>query len=94
VAILVGEEETPEGRRAAAIATGAAAPTSSAHDLLADARDYAAALRAWPWPELGVRYRSLPDEHHTTVPSIAISLGLRALFGAPGADRLVPPFIG
>jgi predicted alpha/beta superfamily hydrolase len=94
VAILVGEEETPEGRRAAAIATGAPAPTTSAHDLLADAHDYAAALRAWPWAELGVRYRSLPDEHHTTVPSIAISLGLRALFGAPGADRLVPHFIG
>ncbi len=44
--------------------------------------------------ELEVRYRSLPDEHHTSVPSFAISLGLRALFGVPGADRLVPPFAG
>ena len=34
VAILVGEEETPEGRRAAAVATGASAPTTSAHDLV------------------------------------------------------------
>jgi predicted alpha/beta superfamily hydrolase len=95
VAILVGEEETPAGRRAAAVAAGASAPpTTSAHDLLADAHEYAAALRAWPWPELAVRYRSLPDEHHTSVPSFAISLGLRALFAAPGADRLVPPFTG
>jgi predicted alpha/beta superfamily hydrolase len=93
VAILVGEEETPEGRRAAALAAGAAA-TTSAHDLLADARDYATALASWPWPGLEVRYRSLPDEHHTTTPSFAISLGLRALFGAPGADRIVPPVIG
>jgi ferri-bacillibactin esterase len=93
VAILVGEEETPAGRRAAAIAAGAStAPTTSAHDLLADAHDYAAALTAWPWPELEVRYRALPDEHHTSVPSFAISLGLRALFAAPGADRVVPPF--
>jgi predicted alpha/beta superfamily hydrolase len=95
VAILVGEEETPEGRRAAAVAAGASsASVTSAHDLLADAHDYAAALDAWPWPELAVRYRSLPDEHHTSVPSFAISLGLRALFAAPGADRLVPPFPG
>jgi predicted alpha/beta superfamily hydrolase len=93
VAILVGEEETPEGRRAAALATGAS-PTTGAHDMWADAHDYAAALAAWPWPELEVRYRSLPDEHHTSVVPFAISLGLRALFGATGADRLVPPFRG
>jgi len=95
VAILVGEEETPEGRRAAAIATGAStSPTTSAHDLLADAHDYAAALTAWPRPGVDVRYRSLPGEHHTSTPSFAVSLGLRALFAAPGADRLVPPFSG
>jgi predicted alpha/beta superfamily hydrolase len=93
VAILVGEEETPAGRRAAALATGTTPPTG-AHDLLADAHDYAAAVATWPWPELEVRYRSLPDEHHTSVPSFAISLGLRALFAAPGADRLVPRFTG
>jgi predicted alpha/beta superfamily hydrolase len=93
VAIVVGEEETPAGRRAAALATGTTPPTG-AHDLLADARDYAAAVAAWPWPELEVRFRSLPDEHHTSVPSFAISLGLRALFAAPGAERLVPPLTG
>jgi uncharacterized protein len=87
VAILVGAEETPEGRRRAAPDP---APPPSAHDLVADARDFADALVAWGRPDLTVRHRTLPGEHHVTVPSVAVSHGLRALFGAPGADELVP----
>ncbi len=93
VAILVGEEETPAGRRRLAEAMGTAMPDrpSPAYDLVGDAGDIAAALVAWGQPDLAVRFRVLADEHHVTVPSIAVSLGLRALFDAPGADRLVPP---
>ena len=30
-------------------------------------------------------------EHHTTVPPVAVGHALRVLFGAPGADVLIPP---
>ena len=42
-------------------------------------------------PSLRVHHRTLTDEHHTTVPPVAIGHGLRVLFGAPGAAELVPP---
>ena len=92
VAILVGAEETPEGRRRADEALGVETPSTSSHDLAGDAREFAAALAGWGRPELTVRFRSLPDEHHVTTPAMAVSLGLRAVFGAPGAERLVPTY--
>lgn len=90
VAILVGGEETPEGR--ARVAATTRVPTGRRprreHDLVRDALDFAAELAAWP--ALTVRCRVLPGEHHLTVPPIAISLGLRAVFDAPDADIAVP----
>ena len=94
VVVTVGGHETPAGRERAVEHLPAFArrpPLASPHDLVADAAAFVDALAGRGYPSLRVHHRTLADEHHTTVPPVAIGHGLRVLFGAPGADELVPP---
>ena len=94
VVVTVGGQETPAGRERAAGQLPAFArrpPLASPHDLVADAATFVDSLAGRGYPSLRVHHRTLVDEHHTTVPPVAIGHGLRVLFGAPGADELVPP---
>ena len=66
-------------------------PLASPHDLVADSASFADALHGRGYPSLRLHHRTLVDEHHTTVPPVAVGHALRVLFGAPGADALIPP---
>jgi len=94
VVVTVGGHETPAGRERAATQLPAFArrpPLASPHDLVADAESFVDALHRRRYPSLRLHHRTLVDEHHTTVPPVAVGHALRVLFGAPGADALIPP---
>jgi predicted alpha/beta superfamily hydrolase len=95
VVVTVGAEETPEGRtRAAAQLPGfaRAALTAPARDMVDEAARFTAALASRRYPSLRLRFGPIADEHHVSIPPVALSRSLRVLFDAPGADALVPPW--
>jgi predicted alpha/beta superfamily hydrolase len=96
VVVTVGGHETAEGRVRAAEQVPAfarATLTAPVRDMVADATTFAGALAGRGYPSLDVRYRVLADEHHVSIPAVATSHALRVLFGAPGADDLVPRLV-
>lgn len=84
VYLAAGEYEDPVGRRfeIAHLPPDRSTEALIAVDLLDDARTFAARL-AVARPEYAVTFEELPGEFHITVAPLALSRGLRTLFGAP-----------
>lgn len=93
VLVTVGGHETSEGRvRAAAHLPGfaRAALIAPARDMVRDAETFVDALAGRRYPQLSLRYRTMADEDHVSIPPVAISQSLRVLFNEPGHATLIP----
>jgi uncharacterized protein len=93
VLVTVGAEETTAGRRREAAelpASARPALIAPPRDMAADARTFADRLAGRGYPSLRLGFAAIDGECHVSVPPVALSRSLRAIFGAPGHARLVP----
>ncbi|MGB8861481.1 MAG: alpha/beta hydrolase-fold protein [Ilumatobacteraceae bacterium] len=91
IVVCVGAEESSQGRIAAAAQLPIEFRTPlirPPRDMAADAEDLAHRLAAAADPSSHVWFQRIPNEHHVSIPPLAISHGLRILFDAPGAAAL------
>jgi len=89
--VLVGKEESTDGRIAAAAQLDPEFRpplVEPPRDMAADAETLATRLACAVDHDSRVWFHRLQGEHHVSVPPIAVSHGLRILFDAPGSSLL------